>query len=520
MKPRIYSKNRILFTTLFLTGAILFLGGSAQGEDVASEDAAQGEDVASGDAAQAESTSEEETKTESSGEDTDSKYTTSSRTWDLKATPEQEILFVEIKGPIDLGIAPFLQRVVDEAEERENVVAILTEIHTPGGRVDAAVEIKNALLQATVPTFAWVHSEAISAGALIAYAHDGIFFSRGGTMGAATPIQMAPGGGAQPVGEKVVSYMRGVMRATAEAKDRDGALAEAMVDATLEIPGITAKDKLVTLTDEEALRWGVADGSANSRSELLEQLGLAEATVTKVETNWAEEVARFLTGPTLSGLLMAIGMLGLFLEFSTPGFGIPGIAAVIAFSLFFVGHFVVHLAGAEELALLGFGVLLLGLEIFVIPGFGVAGIGGLIAVLAALVMMMVALPLDVSWEIGSLDDAISRVSLALAATIGLAFVAVQTLPKSKTVNRLVLQKEMTGADGFESFATDSRKALLGQTGRVEMDLGPSGKARIGGDLVDVVSEGGYVEKGSVVSVVRVEGARVVVRSSANEEGLG
>ena len=136
-------------------------------------------------------------------------------------------------------------------------------------------------------------------------------------------------------------------------------------------------------------------------------------------------------------------------------------------------------------------------------------------------MMMVALPLDVSWEIGSLDDAISRVSLALAATIGLAFVAVQTLPKSKTVNRLVLQKEMTGADGFESFATDSRKALLGQTGRVEMGLAALRESTDWGRPGRRGFGGGYVEKGSVVSVVRVEGAScVVVRSSANEEGLG
>ena len=213
---------------------------------------------------------------------------------------------------------------------------------------------------------------------------------------------------------------------------------------------------------------------------------------------------------------MAIGMLGLFLEFSTPGFGIPGIA-LLHFPLL-RRSFCRPPRRGGRVGSAGVWSPVTRIEIFVIPGFGVAGIGGLIAVLAALVMMMVALPLDVSWEIGSLDDAISRVSLALAATIGLAFVAVQTT-EVQDRGRLVLQKEMTGADGFESLRQIPEKRCWGRPGESKWTCGPPGKHGLGRPGRRGFG-GGYVEKGSVVSVVRVEGARVVVRSSANEEGLG
>lgn len=474
---------------------------------------------------------ESEEKANSDGDETDGdetdedekiadgeRFKPSTREFTFPELDKRTVLFFKIEGPIDLGLAPFIERVIEEAESREDVVAILTEINTPGGRVDAAVQIKNVLLESTIPTIAWVHSEAISAGALIAYAHDGIFFSTGGTMGAATPIQMAPGGDAQPVGEKVVSYMRGVMRATAEANDRDGELAEAMVDASIEIPGISKKDKLSTLTDAEALKWGVGDGAANSRKELLETLGLGDAQIEERETNWAEGIARFLTGPTVSGLLMAIGMLGIFLEFSSPGFGLPGIVGLLSFLLFFTGHYVVHLAGLEEMAILGVGMVLLGLEILVIPGFGLAGIAGILAMVAALVMMMVALPLEVSWELGSLNDAISRVSIAFALTVAMGFAVFRFLPRTTPVRRLVLNASMAGEQGFESFDMKARSSLVGSEGVVAMDLRPSGKVRINDALVDVVSEGGFIGKGTPIKVISAEGARVMVRASKPADG--
>ena len=432
------------------------------------------------------------------------------------------VLLVSIQGPIDLGIAPYLERVLAGAAERDDVVALISEIDTPGGRVDAAGQIKDAFLNAKIPTVAWVHSQAISAGALIAFSHDFILFSTGGTMGAATPIQLGAGGDAQPVGEKVVSYMRSIMRATAEAKGRDGDVAEAMVDADFRVSGVSRKGKLLTLTDKQALEIGVGDGAADSLESVLEFMHLQDATIERPQSNWAEEVARVLTGPTLSSLLMALGMLGIFFELSSPGFGFPGILGISSLLLFFLGHSVVHLAGAEEMALLGVGLLLVGAEIFVIPGLGIAGLLGVFCVFISLVLMLIAMPLEVSWEMGDLSSAIQRVGISMALTLAGIIGFFRFLPESSAGRWLVL-RDTLGGDSvipISSPEETERDVEVGATGVVERDLRPVGKARIGGALFDVVSQGDYLEVGDAVRVIAVEGSRVVVASDSGRGEVG
>jgi membrane-bound serine protease (ClpP class) len=427
--------------------------------------------------------------------------------------PGRVVWIIDIDGVIDLGLAPFVERVVEEATEQGNVAAIVSEIDTPGGRVDAAIAIKDALLESKILTLAWVHTQAISAGALIAYAHDHILFANGGTMGAATPIQLGASGESQEVGEKVVSFMRGVMRATAEAKDRDGEVAEAMVDRSIRISGISTSDKLLTLTHKQALEWGVADGAANDLDGVLAYLKLQGATVERRHTNWAEDIARFLTEPTLSSLLISVGMLGLVIELYTPGFGFAGALGISALGLFFFGHSVVHLAGVEEILLLLLGLVLVGLEIFVIPGFGVAGVAGICCVLASLVLMMLGLPVSVSWETGSLADALGRVSLSFVGTVLLAIVAFRVLPRTARGKQLVLHATLPSPDVAHS-PVDSAPAgeAVGTIGVATADLRPVGKARLGEVYVDVISEGEYIPRGTAVQVVRNDGGKLVVRA--------
>ena len=282
-----------------------------------------------------------------------------------------------------------MQRILDEAID-VGAAAVILEINTFGGRLDAAVLIRDALLNARVRTVAFVNKRAISAGALIALAAEKIVMADGGTIGAATPVQIGqPGSPAQPVEEKTVSFVRKEFRATAESRKRPPLIAEAMVDADVEIPGLIQKGKLLTLTTEEALKHKVADFRADTLEGVLERLGLAGVEVRRPSPNWAENLVRFLTHPVVSSLLITIGMLGIILEILTPGFGVPGALGITSLALFFWGHWLVQLAGWEELLLVGSGLVLLVLEVFVIPGFGLAGVLGIGALIAGLSLSFV-----------------------------------------------------------------------------------------------------------------------------------
>jgi membrane-bound serine protease (ClpP class) len=221
----------------------------------------------------------------------------------------QLVYVLPISGVIDLGLAPFVARVLNEANQAGAAVVIL-DIDTFGGRVDAAVQIRDTLLNAKVRTVAFVNKRAISAGALIGLSAQTLVMSTGSTIGAAAPVQAGvPGAAAVPVSEKTVSYLRKEFRATAEARKRPLLLSEAMVDADVEVPGIIDKGKLLTLTTDEALLHKVADFRADSLDDVLQQLGLADAEVRPATPHWAEQVVRFLTHPVLSSLLISMGMI-------------------------------------------------------------------------------------------------------------------------------------------------------------------------------------------------------------------
>lgn len=430
---------------------------------------------------------------------------------------EQTVVIVPIEGTIDLGLVPFVQRAIDT---HPDAAAIILDVDTHGGRVDAAVQIRDALLDAEVPVVAFVNRRAISAGALISLAADHIAFAPGSSMGAATPVQMGDGE-MQAVGEKVVSYMRAEMRATAEATGRDGDLAEAMVDADVEVEGVIEAGKLLTLTTESAEALGLAEVVVDDMPALLDALGLAEASTSDITENWAEAFARFVTDPTVSGLLMSLGVLGIMVELYSPGFGIPGTVGVTSLALFFFGHATVSLVGWEEVILLSLGMAALLLEFLIIPGFGVAGISGIVLVAAGLSLALVGTPLDVAWDLGSapggLYDALSRVVVALALTILGLGVAIWLFPKNALPKWLVLDSRIgenaPGTVASSEARTESHGAsveLVGQKGSAVTDLRPSGKARIDGRIIDVVSLHEYIRAGAEVEVTEVEGMRVVV----------
>ena len=413
---------------------------------------------------------------------------------------------VPVEGVIDLGLAPFVQRVLNEATTAE-ANAVILEINTFGGRVDAAVLIRDALLDSNIPTVAFINKRAISAGALISLAAETIAMADGGTIGAATPVQIGmPGAPAQPVAEKTVSYMRKEFRATAEKRERPLIFAEAMVDADVEIPDVIDKGKLLTLTTDEALNHKVADFRANSLEAVLQSLNLADAQIYRTSETWAESLVRFLTHPVVSSLLMMVGMLGVLMELRVPGFGLPGSVGLISLALFFWGHGLVRLVGLEELLLVALGLILVGIEIFIVPGFGITGVLGIVALLGGLGLSLVGA--GATWD--SILTALGQVALSILIAVIAALILLRYFPRLPFGKRLVLEKKLPAEEGYASSPEEDRRWLR-KRGIAASDLRPAGIAHFNGERVDVVSEGDFIKAGQPIEVARVDGNRIVVR---------
>lgn len=425
-----------------------------------------------------------------------------------------QVMIIPVTGTIDLGLSPFIGRLISEAEGK--VDAVILQVDTFGGRVDAAVRIRDAVLKAEVPVIAYIDRRAISAGALISLAADHVVFAPGATLGAATPVQIQ-GGETKAVGEKMVSYMRSEMRATAEATGRNGDLAEAMVDADVEVPGVSPKGKLLTLTTDSAVRTGISTSPIDTLEGVLEALGLKGAKRVSPTLTWAEKLARFLTDPVFSGLLMSLGLLGMLAEVYSPGFGVPGALGLTCLALFFGGHMVVELAGWEEVLLFSLGVIALLVEVFVIPGFGVVGVVGIVLIVISLVMAMNGLPTEVSWQTGALARSVGLVMVSLVVAVVGSLAVIKFLPKSRLGGRMVLEASVgragsTRAGEDESFtsAPTGWARYVGERGEALTDLRLSGKAKVGSDVLDVVSQTEYLTAGTPIRVVQVEGVRIVV----------
>ena len=422
----------------------------------------------------------------------------------LAQTRPPLVYVVPVEGVIDLGLAPFLARTIRDAEEAD-AAAVLLDINSHGGRVDAAIVMRDALLQTRVRTIAFVNPRAISAGALLALATETIVMTSGGTIGAAMPVL---GGGSAPhaADEKSVSYLRKEFAATAERRGRPARFAEAMVDVDVDIPGVVAKGKLLTLTTSEAMGHHVVEFEADTLETALDAVGLGAADVRYSSQTWAETLVRFLTHPILASVLMTVGLLGILVEIRTPGFGFPGAIGLLSFGVLFWGHWIVHLAGWEELLLVTAGMLLMGAEVFVIPGFGVAGIAGIVAIVAGLGMTLVGPGATTAIVIGALG----RVAISVLFAVGGGLVLLRVLPHLPYGRRFVLNENMNADLGYGT-APASDRSWLGRTGTAVSPLRPAGIAEIAGKRLDVVSDGDFIEAQAVIEVTRVDGNRIVVR---------
>jgi membrane-bound serine protease (ClpP class) len=418
------------------------------------------------------------------------------------------IMVVPITGEIQLGRSPFVERTTREANEG-NYDLIIYEINTFGGRLDAAVIIRDTIINSRVPTICFINKRAISAGVLISLAANKIYMHPNSTMGAAEPVSVGIGlGSQQETSEKVISYWRTELRATAEKNNRDGKIAEAFADKSIEIEDLTEEGKLLTLSTSQAIELGMADATAESISELLELEGFGDAAITVAKMNSAERVAGFLTQGLVSSLLITVALLGIFFEIKTPGFGVPGIVALVALALFFGSHYLVNLAGWGEIILFIFGVILLLVEIFLIPGFGIVGTVGIIAIFASLYMSLLGR------FVGATDFVSGAKVLAISFIVSFVviLIALRFLPKFTPFQRLVLSTSEKETEGYRS-SPASYENLLGKEGVALTMLRPAGTAMIDSVKVSVVTSGDFIEKNSRIKVTEVEGYRVVVEQA-------
>ena len=412
---------------------------------------------------------------------------------------------MKLEGMIDPGVSAFVERVIEDAEANE-VDAIVFEIDTFGGRVDAATVIRDAILDSDALTIAFINKRAISAGALISLACDKIVMAQAATMGATTPVD----GSGTKASDKVTSYMRAEMRATAERTGRDAKIAEAMVDERVDIPGLSAEaGRPATLTTEQSLNYEMADETAESLRDVLRIYDLREAEVVSIELNWAEHVVRLLTHPVVTSILLAVAMFGLIAEVRTPGWGLGGTLALVALGIFFGSHLVVKLAEWQELALFALGLGLLLVEVIAIPGFGLVGLAGVGLMLGSLVITQLG---DFQlWSVDEIAAVVVRLSASMIGAFVLSLMMLRSLPKMASFNRLVLETETRASEGYVSSSRDGDDEMVGKEGVTVSELRPAGIALIEERRTDVVTDGEFVAAGQAVRVVEARGNRVVVR---------
>jgi membrane-bound serine protease (ClpP class) len=424
----------------------------------------------------------------------------------LGARGQGVVYRVPVTGVIEHGLAPYIERSLSEAAAAGASFVVL-DMDTPGGRVDAAERITDAIGDSPVPVYTLVNRRAFSAGALIALSSRGIYMRPGSVMGAATPVD----GSGEKAPEKIVSAMRSEMRALAEERGLDPRVAEAMVDEDVAIQGVVESGKLLTLTTEEAVNLGYAT-EVDDLSGLLMLMGDESANVVSTEVNWAEHVVRFFSNPVVAPFLLALGFLGLIVELKTPSFGMAGAAGLLALALFFGSHLIVGLAGLEDLIVFAVGLILLGVEVLLIPGFGMFGVLGVVGMLGGLYLsLMGSFPTSADFTRAGL--VLSTTVLLIAVT---AWAMIRTLPRSSRLARsgIFLLQRTDRAVGFES--AEPRRDLLGVVGKAITDLRPSGTGLFGDERVDVVSESEWIAEGTPIRIVSAEGYRHIVRPVGDE----
>lgn len=433
----------------------------------------------------------------------------------ITVTAQQpKVYYYKIDDNISKPALRLTEKAVKEAEEGKFDYLML-ELNTFGGELDAADKIRTLLLNTSVPTVVFINNNAASAGALISIACDSIYMMPGASIGAASVVNET--GEIMP--DKYQSYMRSLMRTTAQHNGRDPNIAQAMVDPDVKIPGISDSGKVLTFTSEEAAKNGFCEGVVSSREEALSHVTETPAEITEQELSAIDKIINFLVNPVVSGILIMCIVGGLYFELQAPGIGLPSIIAITAALLFFAPHYLEGLAAHWEILIFLAGLVLLMLEFFVVPGFGVTGISGIVLILVSLILTLVY-NVGFKFKFNPEFDASAYVSkmtvLVLVSSLAGFFIALwlgkKLILAETRFGSLALRTKMESDQGFTS--QDMRnEQYVGKEGTAQTILRPSGKVNIDGEILDATVEHGFVEAGEKVKVTRFENAQLFVRKA-------
>ncbi|WP_353096082.1 nodulation protein NfeD [Tissierella praeacuta] len=398
-----------------------------------------------------------------------------------------DVYVIPIKGEINKATYNFLNHTM-ESLTKEDPLAIIFEIDTYGGLINEAEKIKSLIISSPIPTISYVNSKAESAGVLITIASEKVVMANSATIGSAETI---------PNTEKTLSMWRSLLRDTAQYRNRDSQVIEAMADKDMEIEGVVPKGKLVNLTSVEAVKYGIADLATDNYSEILEHFNLGNANIQRVDESLQIKLAKYISNPYISSLLLTLGFIGLVVEILTPGFGIGGTVSIIGFGLYFGGNILAGNSHWTSLVLFITGLILLVIEAL-IPGFGLPGISGIILVIVGTVLAM-----------DSLGVAILSLSVAIIITTIVTMILIKLGFKSKMLNKIVLDTEHKDEKGYLS--VDSMNQYMDKEGISITELRPAGFIEIDGIKLDALSDGGFIPKDISIKVVKVEGSKIFVR---------
>nr|WP_229522216.1 NfeD family protein [Paenibacillus monticola] len=414
---------------------------------------------------------------------------------ELKKGP---VFIIPVDQEIERGLQRFLERGFQEATNYGAVLIVL-EIDTPGGLVDSAEQIGTMVRDSGIPTAAYIKGDAASAGSYIALNAGKIIMKPGSMIGSASLVDM---NGQSVDDAKMISYWKAKMVGAAALNGRDPDIAAGMMDinAVVDKPelGISkSKGEIIALTSDEALKAGYADQITATPEAAITWLGYSTDDIFRVEHTGAEKMSQFLTNPIIMTILLFIGIAGVVIEMLVPGFGAPGIIGTLAFALYFFGNYVAGFAGAETLLLFIVGLVMLVLELFV-PSFGILGLLGSVCLVAGVVRAAF-----------SYTHALFSLGIAFAAAAVVIIIVAVVFKERGIWNRFILKDSLTKKQGF--VPVEEKRNLIGGTGISITPLRPSGTAIVGGERIDVVTEGGFIDMNSAISVIKVEGGRIVVK---------
>lgn len=422
---------------------------------------------------------------------------------------KKKVMLMEIKTEID----PRTNRYVELALKHATSIGadvVIVEMDTYGGILTDAKEIVDKIMDFPKPIWVYINSDAASAGALIAIACDSIYMSPGASIGAATVVSAT----GEKAPDKYQSYMRSIMRSTAEENGRDPRIAEGMVDERIVIEGIKKEGEILTLSTSEALKYGFCEAKVNSIKEILERNGITDYDLITFELTSTEKIIAFFLNPFISGLLILIIVGGLWFELQTPGVGFPLAAAVTALILYLVPYYLNGLAANWEILALFIGIVLILVELFVLPGFGIAGIVGITLTVGSLILIMINNDFF-DFEFVPAADLFYAVAATLGGMLGgilVLFAGGARLTKTRLFSRVALTTTQDTAEGY--IVKPAPQSLKGKQGVAYTVLRPAGKVLIEGQIYDAYTRGEFIEKGDPVEVLDDETTSLRVRKAS------